>query len=215
MPIYQYTCESCSIELSNKKINKNEKFDGKIGFHKKSKEYLFTIECKMKDKPSKPVCPRCKSNDKVCQSYTDYKLEFWIRGNGLVNDIGGARRDMHRHKLNNDDPYGHMREKGEKDYLDDKFRRAGMNMQMMKSESADRSRKLSKLARSRDYDLNKDQIDIIKIVGKKQICCYEDFDKIEDVNKILSSLMPDYICKTNNRFILMALGRMLFEEFTS
>ena len=214
MPLYQYTCESCSNDFVGKKIRKDEMFDGRVGYNKDSKEFLFIIECKMKDKPNKSICPRCNSDKNVRQSFTGYKLECWVRGDGLVKDIGGARRDMHRYKLNNEDPYGHMRATGEKDYLDDRFRLAGTDMQRMKSDSAQKSRNLSKRARSMDFNLNEDQIKIIKMIDDKEIK-YEEFKNINDINKVLSSLMPDYVCKTKNGFILMALGRMLFEEFTS
>tara|TARA_R100001244_G_scaffold25113_2_gene25411 strand:- start:72845 stop:73300 length:456 start_codon:yes stop_codon:yes gene_type:complete len=48
----------------------------------------------------------------------------YIRGNGYL-DTKGCRRDMNLYKLQKDDPYGHMRQPGEKDDLVNKIKKAG------------------------------------------------------------------------------------------
>lgn len=126
MPKYQYVCEKCS-SIKNKKIECDS--DSMTpGYHYRTGEYLFFIECKMKDRQTNPKCPNCKSNKNVNVSYTDLDLQCYVRGNGLVKDKAGAKRDMHRHKLKHEDPYSSMRVSGEVDYLSDKFRRGGMDM---------------------------------------------------------------------------------------
>jgi hypothetical protein len=64
------------------------------------------------------LCPVCSSKArKVIQSVHSY-----FRGNCYL-DIAGCKREMNIHKLKNDDPYGHMRQPGEKDDLINKLKR--------------------------------------------------------------------------------------------
>ena len=50
---------------------------------------------------------------------------FYTKGNGLVNDVAGARRDMNLYRLQQEDPYAHMRERGEKDDLIHRLKNGG------------------------------------------------------------------------------------------
>lgn len=50
---------------------------------------------------------------------------FYFKGEGLVRDKAGAYRDMNLHRLQQDDPYGHMRERGEKDDLIHRLKNGG------------------------------------------------------------------------------------------
>ena len=69
------------------------------------------------------ICPNCDS--KASRTLLGVKVSFYIRGDGMAKDKQGARRDMHLHKLVNDDPYAYMRESGEADDLAQRLRRAG------------------------------------------------------------------------------------------
>lgn len=77
----------------------------------------------MNEKP-KVKCPKCnKTNTEVC--FLGYDApSFHVRGYGYL-DVKGRRRDMNLYKLVNDDPYGHMREPGEKDDLATSLRKGG------------------------------------------------------------------------------------------
>lgn len=206
MPKYQYCCDDCS----GKKL---KKFDGAVGIHSSTKEYLFVIECSMKEKPNKPKCPNCGGSN-THASFTDYNNECWIRGDGLVKDRAGARRDMNKHHLVNGDPYGHMRQSGEVDHLLNKIRRAGMDMNKVMSSSRKNNYEIAKKVKNQSDDLSEIQLEIIKIIGESG-AEYSRFSNIDDPNAVLSSLMPDYIIKNKDGvFVLMALGRKVFSEFT-
>ena len=62
-------------------------------------------------------CPECSKSDvgrlivRIGQG--------WIKGNGFL-DVEGRRRDMHLYKLQNDDPYAHMRPPGDKEVIEQK-----------------------------------------------------------------------------------------------
>ena len=216
MPKYQYSCDDCS----NSSHKKNELFDESVGhgFHD-SGEFLFVVECKMADKPKKPKCPRCGGN-KTKSSYTDLKLQCWVRGDGIVKDRAGARRDMNRHHLVNQDPYGHMRQPGEVDHMLDEMRDRGRNMAKIKSDRAANSRKAKAEAdKKRGYEssnLSEQQVAVLlKISELGESCEYDELSEFADLNGILSSLMPDYAIKNRKgEFALMAAGRKIIEEFT-
>ena len=63
-------------------------------------------------------CPVCNNKaKKVIQ-----RVQSYLRGNCYL-DIAGCKKDMNIFKLQNDDPYGHMRQPGEKEDLITKLKR--------------------------------------------------------------------------------------------
>ena len=101
--IYIYYCKKCS----------------------KLPDRLFRFETKhgMNEKP-KVKCPKCGGLDTE-QCFSGFEPPtFYIHGQGYL-DVKGRRRDMHLHKLMNDDPYGHMRQPGEKEELAASLRKGG------------------------------------------------------------------------------------------
>ncbi len=83
--------------------------------------FVFETAHGMKEKPKVP-CPKCKSLKTKIAFLTI--APFYIKGNGYL-DREGVRRDMNLHKLVNDDPYGYMRQRGEKEDLIQKLKRGG------------------------------------------------------------------------------------------
>lgn len=96
MPEYDYMCRDC--------------------------EHITTIVHKINETPDLE-CPKC--GGETHKTYVNAKIQGYVKGNGIVNDVGGARRDMNLYKLQKEDPYAQHRVAGEKDYLENKFRRGG------------------------------------------------------------------------------------------
>lgn len=112
MPHYDYLCQDC---LKNSNSESDSVFETKHSMSASGKELLEATEC-----------PRCSGhNTEKFFGFT--KVIGYIRGNGLVNDRAGAKRDMLLHKLHNDDPYADMRQPGEADDLKIKLKRAGQH----------------------------------------------------------------------------------------
>ena len=220
MPKYQYACDKCSTKPRNFKDSDIYDADTlKSGFHPRTGEFIFFIECKMNDKPSKPKCPKCKFNKEVNSNYTDLDLQCYVRGNGLVKDKAGAKRDMHRHKLKHEDPYSSMRVSGEVDYLSDKFRRGGMDLS---AKSNTNSIKISQEKRANEVkreanSLNEIEKNIIIHIFKKdrgvgstttELSKYSD-----DINKHLTKLNNNYVYYDSKKEIWMPLadGNRIYE----
>jgi putative FmdB family regulatory protein len=100
MPLYDYRCQVCSTD---------------------KEPFTWVVQHGMDEKPI-VTCPQCggKDTEKTFTTVT----EGWIRGYGWL-DKSGRQRDMHLHKLMNDDPYRHMRQPGEKDELAASLRKGG------------------------------------------------------------------------------------------
>lgn len=102
MARYNYICDDCSTD---------------------KKWLVFEAQHGMNEKP-KVKCPKCaKTNTQVCFAGYDAP-SVYVRGYGWM-DRKGRQRDMHLWKLMNDDPYGGMREPGEKDELAKNLRKGG------------------------------------------------------------------------------------------
>lgn len=207
MPVYKYMCEDCSVA---KKINKSDLYDNdnEINGYHSNGEYLFFKKYTMKDKINNPKCPKCGGRN-TRQSFLDNNLVCYIRGDGIVKDVAGARRDMNKHHLLNQDPYGYMRQPGEVDDMLDKMRDAGRVMDRVRKRKAESSQKAKKRAdKIKDMNLSNVQEDVlIKINQYGGKCLFSDLNNIEDISGVLSSLMPDYVCKSGDVFMLMAAGR--------
>jgi hypothetical protein len=88
-----------------------------------SKWIIWEVQHGMNEKP-KQKCPKCKGTNTTI-SYVGFDPPpFHTRGYGWL-DVKGRRRDMNLHTLVNNDPYGHMREPGEKDELAHSLRKGG------------------------------------------------------------------------------------------
>lgn len=96
MPEYDYKCDKCNI--------------------------IIAATHKMSESPS-ILCSKC--NSKMHKTFENTRLQTWVRGDGLVKDVAGAKREMDLCKLQMDDPYAEHRVIGEKSYLEDKLKRAG------------------------------------------------------------------------------------------
>lgn len=211
MPVYQYSCEDCTVD---KKIKKADLYDPdkEIGGYHPNGEYLFFKNYKMKDKVKSPKCPKCGGTNTI-QSLLGVNLTCYIRGNGIVKDRAGARRDMNRFHLVNQDPYGHMRSSGEVDHMLDQFRDAGRDMGRIKSERAARSRKAKKQADKIKNEIPKDQVEVLlKMEELGGSCRWEDLSGFYDASGLLSKLIPEYVCKSNDVFMLMAAGRAYVDK---
>lgn len=89
--------------------------DGKIDIQKSP--LVWFVSHAMEDDPE-IKCPVCDANArKVIQRVTSY-----FRGNCYL-DVEGCKRDMNIYQLQKNDPYGHMRQPGEKDELISKLKR--------------------------------------------------------------------------------------------
>ncbi len=71
------------------------------------------------------LCPHCGA--KAQRTMLGINTTFYFRGEGLVRDKAGARRDMNLHTLLNDDPYAHMRQPGEVDDMANRLRKGGQH----------------------------------------------------------------------------------------
>jgi hypothetical protein len=218
MPRYQYCCEDCNYDDHLKDDIIKEW--GEMGFHPETSEFLFIVECKMDDKPKSPKCPRCGGTD-TSVSYTDLDLVCYVRGNGIVKDIAGARRDMHRHKLLNEDPYADMRQSGEVDHLSDKFERAGRIIER-RTLAAGASIKEQQALRAAEFTdevmlLDPEFKEVLIFLGNNDgPVNNEDLTKVvnleSDFNKIMSDYNGEYVCYSESGWRLMALGARVAEE---
>lgn len=204
MLIYQYSCDDCENDRKNndKTLNIDE---AKNGYHQNG-DFVFFIEAKMSDAPKSPKCPRCGGTN-TRRNYLDNTYHCWVRGDGLVKDKSGARRDMNKYTLQKNDPYGYMRQAGEVDDLITRLENAGKDMASVRRRSKVRKKKddFKKLSDGKHALL-------LKISEYELGCPYEELNEFDDVNKLLTDLMPDYVCKTNNGFRLMAFGVNYIEK---
>lgn len=88
----------------------------------KSEHTLVWEKHKMISDSDIESCPVC--DGETIRLIASSLSATYIRGNGYL-DKTGARRDMDKFTLQNNDPYSHMREPGEKEHLLDKLSRAG------------------------------------------------------------------------------------------
>ncbi|MBD3407195.1 MAG: hypothetical protein GF411_13835 [Candidatus Lokiarchaeota archaeon] len=104
MPFYDYKCESCGA--------------------------IQEIMHKMSESPN-ITCTEC--GNECTKTLENMNLTTYVKGNGIVNDRAGAKRDMHLYNLQNKDPYSMHRVDGEKDYLENKLRNAGKHQKNTKT----------------------------------------------------------------------------------
>ena len=132
---YHYSCaakDRCKISGLPEEFFEGEMEDLELALDSKSLEIdedgaidlesplIWVVEHPMKETPE-VTCPACKG--KARRSIQKVGAVY-IRGNGYL-DKQGCLRDMNLYKLQKQDPYGHMREPGEKDHLINKFKKAG------------------------------------------------------------------------------------------
>jgi hypothetical protein len=216
MPIYQYSCNNCTNK-KDKKIGlyNSDSINLKFGYHPDTNEFLFFVECHMKDKPKNPKCPNCGSND-TNVSYIDLDQQCYVRGNGLVKDKAGARRDMNRHKLKHEVPYSSMRVSGEKDYLIDKFRRGGIDMGAKSNTDSIREAQEKRLVEhNKEIDLLSDsEKKVIVHIFKNGSATTSELSKYsDDINKVLTNINKHYVYYNANKEIWLPLagGNRIYE----
>lgn len=107
---YDYRCSKCSTD----------------------KEWIiFEVEHGMSEEPE-ILCPKCKH--KCEKAFLEQSNISWTRGYGWL-DKRGRKRDMNLHKLENNDPYGHMRESGEAEDLAKRLRNGGRFVSLVDKET--------------------------------------------------------------------------------
>jgi hypothetical protein len=95
------------------------------------------------------------------------------------------------------------------------MRRSGMNMGMVRSKSCKLTAKAKAKAMKMKHNLSDDHIKVLKKIDEVERAEMFDFREIEDINGLLSKLIPDYVCKVKDKFVLMAAGRKIVDELTS
>lgn len=112
MPRYNYICLDCEQEAfaQHGEDLSEEQFQQLVLF-----ETSHGMDPSEEELKEATICPRCHGNNcKVTIFGTD--ICSYIRGYGW-RDKDGAKRDMHRYHLENNDPYGQYRVAGEVDHL--------------------------------------------------------------------------------------------------
>lgn len=134
MPLYYYTCDKNEDERCKLAGLPEEFFEGKdIGVAVVLETPYVTCDADGQIDSNSPlvwvenhgmfdnkeiVCPVCKGQTRKMMG----AVQSYIKGNCYL-DVEGCRRDMNIYKLQKDDPYGHMRQPGEKDDLISRIKR--------------------------------------------------------------------------------------------
>lgn len=120
MPNYDYACNKCEAKQKSKlkRDLTDEEYQQLVLF-----ETSHGINPTDEELKAATICPRCNSND-CRKSLMNINITSYIRGNGYL-DIAGAKRDMNKYHLTQDDPYKEYRQPGEVDHLKSKLERAG------------------------------------------------------------------------------------------
>ena len=225
MITYVFMCDDCTIPEGSKVNSHGEKFSKtkirdrdseKAGWHPKSHEFIFYVDSTMKDKPSSPKCPKC-GGVHTHSTLVDNNNHTYIRGNCYL-DTAGAKRDMHVHKLQHEDPYSTMRVSGETDHLIDKFKNAGRDMAKIRRAGLKRNNALaietSEKSKLEIASINKIEREIIKFIdaNESSLRAGVEFAKlppIHDPNKIISVLIKNgYVSvRKDGKICLTAEGR--------
>ena len=96
MPTYNYKCTKC--------------------------EHIQEESHRMSESPQIRCC-KCQSE--CHKTFDGVNITTWVRGNGIVKDRAGAKRDMNLYHLTQDDPYGIHRAPGEREQLATSLRSGG------------------------------------------------------------------------------------------
>jgi len=130
MPWYNYLCETCTLSDAVEEVEEDgvlhleTKIEKKvqIDFRKDGAQPLVWEERHSIFDDPEISCPCCGV---VCKkTMIGVEVVSYVRGDGYL-DKQGCTRDMNLYKLMKEDPYGHMRQAGEKDDLAQKLRNAG------------------------------------------------------------------------------------------
>lgn len=130
MPRYNYECLECKEKAyKDHKGDLVEDNSGALVLPEELYESLVIFETSHSMEPSEEElleakeCPRCNST-KCEMTLYDTRTHSFIRGYGFL-DKAGAKRDMNRFKLHNDDPYADYRVAGEVDHIDSQLKKGG------------------------------------------------------------------------------------------
>jgi hypothetical protein len=124
-----YDCEKVALEQHADKVEIGG--DGEPSLPNELYEELVLFETSHSMSPSEEElheateCPRCHGHN--CQkSFHGAAIHGYVKGYGWL-DRAGAKRDMNRHKLATDDPYGQYRVPGEVDHIDRQLKNEGQH----------------------------------------------------------------------------------------
>jgi hypothetical protein len=124
MPQYNYICKDC-VDAAEKKLGRELTEDEQVVLLFETSHAMFpTVEEALKA----TQCPLCDGhNTKI--TLLEVTQHTLIRGGNWqefrAKNASALRRDMALHQLQDGDPYGYMRQPGEKDDLAHRLRTGG------------------------------------------------------------------------------------------
>jgi len=116
MPNYIYICKDCVSKHNPQELEEmsQDEFGASVLF-----ETFHSMEPSEEELQESVICPRCKG--KNCEKhYAGTAIHSYMRGYGW-KDYSGARRDMDRYHLTNQDKYSEHRVTGEQDHINTKL----------------------------------------------------------------------------------------------
>lgn len=123
MPRYNYMCNCVKTKLVDDSVQfPKEYVHMDIGSEDSPTWAWIWEEYHSMAETPEIICKIC--GQKAERSMIGIDISSYLRGNGYL-DRTGCRRDMNLYHVQNDDPYGYMRQPGEKDDLVAKLKRAG------------------------------------------------------------------------------------------
>jgi hypothetical protein len=118
---YDYACKDCLDKLvesvGDREITDQE-YQDLVLFE--TTHSLFPTDEELK---LATTCPRCGGNN-CTKSLQNSQVISYIRGNGYL-DKAGAKRDMNKFKVQQEDPYAQYRQPGEVDEIVNNLNKAG------------------------------------------------------------------------------------------
>lgn len=122
MPHYVYACNDCSVSYEKSVEegveNSTEAYEASVLFETSHRMNPTQAELDLA-----LVCPRCKSTN-ATRTMHGAGFTTYVRGYGWL-DKNGVARDMHTHKLMNDDPYAQYRQSGETNQIKETLQKKG------------------------------------------------------------------------------------------
>ena len=149
MANYNYECNTCKKKAHRKhKDLLREDAQGEKQLPIELYEELVLFETSHPMQPTEKElyeateCPRCGGHD-CTKTLHGAQIHGYVRGYGWL-DREGAKRDMNRYKLANDDPYAQYRVEGEVDHIDSQLKKEGQHDPKRKHYLAGDGKKMDK-----------------------------------------------------------------------